>query len=114
MRNKTAGISENLLRPDFPFMYQIILLLRRELLRLSVLRITLLRYLLILRLRYLLIAVRNRLIRHTVGLAVLRCDWPETLTDRDLLCRMSKPMRYHKDPERAEQDNQDPDDRGYP
>ena len=87
-----------------------VLLLRRELLRLAILRVTLLRHLLIalliLRRRDLLITVGSRLIllnRHAVRLYGLRRDRPEALTDRDLFRGMGEPVSYHEDPERPEQ-----------
>ena len=93
------------------------LLLRWELLRLAILGITLLRHLLILRRRDLLITVGSRLIllnRHAVRLYGLRRDGPEPLTDRDLFCRMGQPMSHHEDPERTEQDHEDPNNRCNP
>ena len=115
MTNKRAGISEVLLRPVLSGV--LFLLLRRELLGLAILGITLLRHLLILRLRDLLITVGSRLIllnRHAVRLYGLRRDRPETLTDRDLFSGMGEPVCHHEDPERAEQDHEDPNDRCNP
>ena len=108
MTNKRAGISEVLLRPVLSGV--LFLLLRRELLGLAILGITLLRHLLIalliLRLRDLLITVGSRLIllnRHAVRLYGLRRDRPETLTDRDLFSGMGEPVSYHEYPERTKQ-----------
>ena len=110
MPNKTAGISKTYAGRSFSIMLQS-LLLGRELLWLSVLRVTLLWYLLIslLILGILLVTVWYGLItlhRHSVG---LRRDGPESLTHGDLFCRMGEPVRYHEDPERTEQYDQEPD-----